>query len=139
MQCVLEVEPLQSSMPQLQGTTQVCSTPQWPRCVHEMHKEEEISVPNQEESNKRFDSVSTKSLMFHSMKLIIITYLESNTSQNRVKFANKKDTDSDGNLRPFQVFKILFPRSTMAELHTTINRSIMLKTYNHSNTKQLSR
>ena len=34
---------------------------------------------------------------------------------------------------------MLFPKSTMAELNATLNRSIVLKTYNHSNKEQLSR
>ena len=48
-------------------------------------------------------------------------------------------TGSDGNLMQFRVFRILFPRLTMAELNATINKSIVLKTYNQSNIKKLSR
>ena len=40
---------------------------------------------------------------------------------------------------PFRVFRILFPRSLMAELNATINKSILIKTYNHSNIEQLGR
>ena len=40
---------------------------------------------------------------------------------------------------PFKVFKVLFPKSTLAELNATINRSIVLKTYNQSNMDQFSR
>ena len=36
-------------------------------------------------------------------------------------------TRSNGNLMPFSVFKILFPKSTKAELHATKNNSFMLK------------
>ena len=39
---------------------------------------------------------------------------------------------------PFRVFRILFPRSTMAELNTTINKSLVLKTYDQLNIEQLS-
>ena len=71
-----------------------------------------------------------KSLTFHRAKSVIITKLELNTSHKRAKIAYKIDIGSDGNLMLFQVFKILFPRSSMAELNSAINRSIVLKTYN---------
>ena len=51
----------------------------------------------------------------------------------------KIDAGSYENLMPFIVFRILFPRSYMAELNATINRSIVLTTYNQSSIKQLGR
>ena len=77
--------------------------------------------------------------MFHSVKSVIFTKLDSCTSQNRVAIAYKIDTGSDWNLMPFQICKMLFLRSTMADLNATIDRSILLKTYNQSNIEQLSR
>ena len=38
---------------------------------------------------------------------------------------------------PFIVFRILFLGSTILELYATINKPIVLKTYNQSNTEQL--
>ena len=80
-----------------------------------------------------------KSLKFHSMKSVIFTKLESSTNQKRAEIAYKIDTGSDENIMPFRFFRILFPRSTMAELNATINRSIVLKAYIQSNIEQLSR
>ena len=45
------------------------------------------------------------------------------------------DTGSDGNLMPFKVFKILFPKSTVAELCKT--KLSPVKTYNQSSIEQL--
>ena len=44
---------------------------------------------------------------------------------------------SDGILIPFKIFRILFPKSTIAALHVTKNNSIILKTYNQSSIEQL--
>ena len=101
--------------------------------MHKMHKEEEVTMQNQEESNKSFYSISMKYLTFHYMKSVIFTTLELSISFKMSKIVYKIDTGSDGNLMPFQILKILFPRSTMAELNATTNRSIMLKTYIQSN------
>ena len=38
---------------------------------------------------------------------------------------------------PFEVFIILFPKSTLAALHITKNNSVILKTYNQLDIKQL--
>ena len=107
--------------------------------MHKMHKEEEVPVARQKESNRNFDSVSMKSLTFHRMKSVIFTKVESGASQKRAKIACKIDIDSDGDLMPFRVFRILFPRSTVLELNATINRSLVLKMYNQSNIEQLGR
>ena len=39
----------------------------------------------------------------------------------------------------FRVFLILIRRSVMAEINATINKSVLLKTYNQSNIEQISR
>ena len=69
--------------------------------------------------------------MFHSMKSVICTKLESSTNQKRATFAYKIDIGDDMSFMPFRVFRILFPRSIMAELYATITRSLVLKMYNH--------
>ena len=114
-------------------------TPQLLRCMHEVHKEEEVMVPNWEKRNKSFESVSMKSLTFHSMKSIQYSELDLSTRQKRAKIVYETDTGSDGNIMPFWTFEVLLLRSTMAELNTTINRLIVLKTQNQSNIEQLGR
>ena len=80
-----------------------------------------------------------KFLTFNSIKSVIFATLESSTSQKRTKVVYRMDAGSDGNLMPFRVFRILFPRLTMAELNATINKLILVKTCNRSNTEQLNR
>ena len=46
-------------------------------------------------------------------------------------------TGSDGNLISFKMFKILFPKSSLAALYTIKNISVILKTSNQSHIKQL--
>ena len=69
MQSMQEAEPLQSVKPGIQEMNMsMTSTLQQPRHVHEMHNEEDVTAPNEEESNKSFDSMSMKSLIFSSKK-----------------------------------------------------------------------
>ena len=62
----------------------------------------------------------------------MFTKLDLSTNQKRTNIAYKIDTCSDRNLMPLRVFRILFPQSTMVELSTVINKSILLKMYNQS-------
>ena len=79
-------------------------------------KKQDNPVPCLGDSNKRFNSVSMKSLTFHSIKSVIFTKLELSTSQKGAKIVCRIDTGCDGNLMAFRVFRMLFLRSTMAEL-----------------------
>ena len=83
------------------------------------------------QTEKKATSVLTllvwKPWMFHSIKSVIFTELESPTGQKKVKIAYKIDTGSDGNLMLFWAFKIVFPRSSMAELNGTIKDQSCLK------------
>ena len=47
------------------------------------------------------------------------------------------DTDSDGNIIPIHVFRILFPKAIKEQLVDTKNRIIALKTYNKTIIPQL--
>ena len=114
------------------------TTAQGDKCEHDHHprspdvcmrctKRKKPMCQNWEESNKNFDSVSMKSLIFHIVKSVKFPKLESSASQGRAKIAYKIDTGSDGNLIPLWDFKILFTRSAMVELNATINRSTVHK------------
>ena len=59
--------------------------------------EEDIHMPSQVESNKSFNSVSKRSLMFNSRKSVIFTKLELSTCKKEQKTAYQIDTGSDGN------------------------------------------
>ena len=50
---------------------------------------------------------------------------------------SKVDTGSDGNLMPFRMLKIPFPKSTIAKLQATENKHNCVKTHNQSNIEQL--
>ena len=84
-------------------------------------------MPNQEESNKSFDLVSMKSLIFHGVKSVVFTKLDMSTSYKRAKIAYKIDTGSEGTLNPFKVFRIIFPWSPLAEFSVTITGQQCLK------------
>ena len=91
------------------------------------------------ENERSFDSVSMNSLTFHSVKSAIFTRLESSSNQKRSKIAHKVDTGSNENLMTFRIFRTLFRKSIMVELNATIDKSVVLKTYNQSNKEQLGR
>ena len=91
------------------------------------------------ERNNNFHSVSMKFMTFQIMKSVIFTKLGLHTCQKKNKNCIQRDTVGDGNSLPFRVFRILFPRSTMAELNATINKSIVLQTYKMLNIEQLSK
>ena len=93
---------------------------------------------DKDESNSSLDPLRMKSVTFSSIKVVIFTKLESGSSPKRTKNAYKIDTDRDHNLIPFRVFRILFPRSMMAAFNGTIEKSIVLKTYNQSNRNRLA-
>ena len=68
-----------------------------------------VAMPRWGRSNKNFDSVIMKTLIFHSIKSVIFTRLDSSTSEKE-KNVYKIDTGTDGNLILFSVFRILFLR-----------------------------
>ena len=49
-----------------------------------------------------------KSLTFNSIKLLIVTKLESSSGYKRTKIAYKIETGSDKDLMPFRIFRIYF-------------------------------
>ena len=59
---------------------------QQPRYMHETHKEEEVPIPNKDESKRSFDSVSVKSLTFNSIKLVIFTKLRVYLKSKKKKY-----------------------------------------------------
>ena len=84
----------------------------------------------------KLNLLNTRDLNFDNVKSVIFTKLESSTSQKQAHVMFKRDMGSNGNLMPFKVFKIPFPKSTLHALHTTKSSSVMLKTYNQLDIKQ---
>ena len=77
-------------------------------------------LQNRIKNNTRsFGFVNIKYIIFGNVKSVIFTKPESNPSQKRVHLRYQIDTGSNTNLMQFKVFKIIFPKSTLAVLHTT--------------------
>ena len=76
-------------------------------------------IQGQQDGSRISDSVNIRYLNFNSARSVIFTKFVSITSQERTQIIYKIDPRGDGNLMPFRVFKILFPKSTVPELHTT--------------------
>ena len=133
MQSMLRGEPLQSSTwqhPKVETKPKFTTKKQG---SHEVQQEEGPYIWEQTDNIRNFDLVNIRYLNFESVRSVIFTKLESSTSQQRNQITYKINTESDGNLIPFRVFKTLFPKSTIADLHATKNSSVMLKTYNEPN------
>ena len=69
------------------------------------------------------------------MKFVIFTKLASSTSYKRVHITYKIDTRTKSNLKPFKIFRMLFPKSMKAAL--PVKNSVILQTYNQSSIEQL--
>ena len=65
---------------------------------------------------------------FHSGRSIMFTNLRVEYKPKRNQTTYKVDTRINGNLMPFRMSKILFPKSTVAEVYTRKNNTVMLKT-----------
>ena len=65
--------------------------------------------------------------IFNYVKSVISAKLESSTSQKGVYITYNIDTVSNGNLMSFKIFRILFPNSQIEALHSTENKSVILK------------
>ena len=63
--------------------------------------------------------VRVKYISLDSVKSVIFTKFESNMSQLWTKVMYKIDIGADGNLMPVNIFKFLFPKSTIELLHRT--------------------
>ena len=66
--------------------------------------------------------MNKKSLTFHGKKSVIFTKVELSTRQKRAKIVYQLDTGNKGNLMPFQIFKMLFLRSTVVDINAMVNR-----------------
>ena len=83
-------------------------------------QQKEPHTRKQRDSCKNIDSVNMKYLNFYNVRSVIFTKVELSTrKKKRTWIMYKIETGSNGNLMPFKVLKILFPRSVIAELHAT--------------------
>ena len=107
------------------------------RLIHNVSKDDKSQPMKGDQQHRSFDSVKIKYLNYDNIKYVILTKLESCTSQRKVHITCKVDSGDDGNLMPLKSFKILLPKSTIQALHAIKKTSIMFKTYDQSNIDQL--
>ena len=75
------------------------------------------------EEDRNIDSVITKSFSFKSITPLIVTKLKTSSS-----------TGSKSKVIPINMFKVLFPRTSLAEL---AKKKVVLQTYSNSGVPQL--
>ena len=75
---------------------------------------------------KNTDMITIKYLNFNSMKSEIITKLKTRSRQKGTKIEYKINTESDGNLKPLNIFKIILPRETMEQLAKHKDKRVVL-------------
>ena len=95
--------------------------------LHEVCQEGKTNMVKQEEHDQSLNHVRIKYVILADIKSVILTKLESSTSQRKTKITYKIDYRVDGNLMPFMIFKCPFPQATIGSLHTTKNSSVILK------------
>ena len=72
-----------------------------------------------EYTSRSFDVVRVKYIKLDSIKCIKYTKFDSSTSPRQTHVVYKVDKAADGNLMSLKLFKALFPKSSLEELHTT--------------------
>ena len=100
------------------------------RSVYEVQQHEEPCQTERGNNYRSFDLVNISYCNFDSVKLVIFTKLEASTSQSRAHLKYIIYTRSNDNLVPYNVFRILFHKSTLAALRATKNYSVILKYIN---------
>ena len=68
---------------------------------------------------------------FHSLRSVRIAELRKKVVKNR-NVQYKIDTGGNGNLMPVNMFKVLFPNTTIAHLNKCIDQKVILCAHNNS-------
>ena len=87
--------------------------------ICDVDKEGSLHTGEPSKQDRNSDAVGVKYINLNSVKFVIFTQLESTTSQRQTCIVYKVDTGAKGNLILLNIFKNLFPKSTMEELYTT--------------------
>ena len=86
--------------------------------------EQEVS---QEYKEDEIETVNINSVYMNRNQLMLTAKLDKHAGNNKIAIPYKIDTQSDGNIIPWYIFKKLFPRITETELMKTIKNHIKLK------------
>ena len=81
--------------------------------------------------------VSINSVCMNKNLIMLTAKLDMYTGNNNMIILYKIDTESDGNIMPWYIFKKLLPKVTESELTKTIKKYIQSKTYNKTFITQL--
>ena len=76
-------------------------------------------MTKQEEDDWHFNVVRVKYINLDSGKSILFTKLKSSMSQRRTQIMYKINSGVDCNLMPLNIFKCIFPKSTVESLCST--------------------
>ena len=87
--------------------------------LDEVHQGSKTSLETPEEHDQSFDAVRVKYINLDCIKSVLLTKLESSTSQRQTKVTYKIDYGADDNLMPFKIFKYLFLKAMVESLHAT--------------------
>ena len=79
--------------------------------LNEVHQEGGNILGMPEDHDQSFDVIRAKYINLSSIRSVLFTELESNTSQRQTKITYKINSGADENLMPFKIFKCLFPKS----------------------------
>ena len=85
---------------------------------------------NADTLTKEFSIVRSKVLISHSIRSIINARITKSIEKIAMCFYNI-DTDRDGCLMPFKMFKMLCPYTTIADLNKCTDRKVVLWMYNN--------
>ena len=93
---------------------------------------------SQEYSKGEIETVSIDFVHMNKNWSLLTGELEMHAGNNKILVLYKIDTGSEGNIKPYHIFKRLFKNISEAELKKTTKRHIKLKTYNKTVITQLS-
>ena len=82
----------------------------WAVCKALKAKEKHSMKEQITTADQQVNTVNIISFNFNSIHSVIIAKLKTRRSQNSAIIQHKVDTSSDGNIMPYHIFKILYPR-----------------------------
>ena len=97
--------------------------------------EQEAAQDSAEENT--IDLVNINSIHFNKNFSILTVNLKMSAGPNNAMVPYKVNMNSDGNIMPLQMYKILFPKITSEQLVATINNNVQLRMYNKTTIAQL--
>ena len=95
--------------------------------IHDMGQKDSLCVSELDEQDRSFDVVRVKYINLSSINSIILTMFKSSMGQKQTQIVYKIKTGANGNVMPFKIFKNLFPKLALEQLHATRDNAMVLK------------